>query len=247
MSSAPGWRTRKYAGQGNRRPRGVPPQPRHADDGHCHCAAVRQAHANGGTTTITTWPGPGGQPNPIPDRETARQVKNRAYTCAGLTENISLVMSEPGLGIIQLPDGNWGFRFRTIDRDTARAHIDARRARGDQLAYEHVKGEQRPRTPRKGIRQTEAESIAAHAPLVHAMQQAIDGQRPDPVPPVPPAPEGHDAITGQRLRHPGVTVGGETIGTTGQVLMELLRASAERAEADRKLFEQLGKAPRPRR
>ena len=226
------WRDRKYAGQGNRRPRNVPPEPRHADDGHCHCDTLRRAPATGQVTTITTWTGPDGQQHPIPDEATAKKVKNRAYHCASRA-GVSLVMSEAGLGLVQLGAGRWGFRFRPIDPASAKAHVDGKRARGEQLAYEHVKGEQRRRPKRKGKKQIEAESVAAHQPLVAAMRHVIDPDRtadPGPLPLIPPAPPGHDAITGQRIRNPRaatVTASGEMLGLGSQVLMELLRARRE--------------------
>jgi hypothetical protein len=239
-----GWRERKYAGQGNRRPRHVPPEPRHADDGHCHCATLRRALVTGQVTTITTWTGPDGKAHPIPDEATARKVKNRAYSCASRA-GVSLVMSEDGLGLVQAGDGRWGFRFRPIDPPTAKAHIDGKRARGEQLAYEHVKGERRPRPKRKGKAQIEAESVAAHRPLVAAIHHVIDPDRsadPGPLPPIPPAPPGHDAITGQRIRDPRsavVTPSGEMLGIGSQVLVELLRARREERE------ERAKQKPRP--
>jgi hypothetical protein len=226
------WRDRKYAGQGNRRPRNVPPQPRHADDGHCHCGTLKHALATGQVTTITTWAGPDGQPHPIEDEDTARKVKNRAYSC-GAQAGVSLAMSDPGLGIIQLGGGRWGFRFRPVDPASAKAHVDGKRARGEQLAYEHVKGEQRPRAPRKGKKQIEAEAVQAHRPLVAAMRHTIDPDSttdPGPPPPAPPSPPGHDAITGRRIRpgeHPVTTPTGEQLGTQAQVLMELMRGKIE--------------------
>ena len=228
--------TASTPGKGNRRPRSVPPEPRHADDGHCHCATLTRALATGQVTTITTWAGPDGKAHSIPDEATARKVKNRAYSCASRA-GVSLVMSEAGLGLVQVGDGRWGFRFRPIDPAAAKAHVDGKRGRGEQLAYEHVKGERRPRPPRKGKKQIEAEAVAAHRPLVEAIVDVVYREQPPrTVPPIPAAPPGHDAITGQRIRNPReamVTPSGEMLGIRSQVLVELLRARREERATQR--------------
>lgn len=140
-------------------------------------------------------------------------------------------MKEDGLGLVELGDGCWGFRFRPVDREHARAYIDAKRQRGEELAYERVKGESRPRPRSKGRRQAEAEQIAAHAPLVGAIGAALKGEQPQAVPPIPPTPPGFDAITGQRIDPARAvrTPSGETLGIRGQVLAELLRGHNQQA------------------
>ena len=227
------WRDRKYGGQGNRAPRGTTEPRNHAEDGHCHCNTLRAALAAGQVTTITTFTGIDGKQHPIPDQETARQVKNRAYSCGQLA-GVSLVMSEDGLGLVQLGDSRWGFRFRPVDPASAKTHVDKLITSGqrEKLAYDHVKGEQRPR--RRTARQQEAEQVEAHRPLARAVSGFVHhGDSPGPVPEIPPAPPGFDALTGRRLRKDEsriMTPGGESLGIGSQTLLELMRARLEREE-----------------
>lgn len=146
------WRERKYGGQGNRARRDAPTPRNHAEDGWCYCDLLGQALTAGTITTITTVTGPDGTPQPITDRETARKAKNRAYTC-GQVAGVSLVMREDGLGLVELGDGAWGFRFRPEHPHIARAHIDGKISRGEELAYQHAQGDKR----RDKRRQTKTE------------------------------------------------------------------------------------------
>lgn len=154
------WRDTKYSGQGNRAP-GTPRPRNHAEDGWCYCDTLRQALASGEISTITTITGPDGNQYPITDQEGARKAKNRAYTCSDVAQ-VALVMREDGLGLLDLGSGRWAFRFRPEHKDVAKAHVDERIRRGEQLDYSYTKGP-KPRDRRRQTKAQQEEAARAEA------------------------------------------------------------------------------------
>jgi hypothetical protein len=183
----PGWMKAKHA-------------KGHGEDGLCLCDHLTATLAAGTVRTIDTVTGLDGKPHPIPDQESARRVKNRAYHCGGKC-GVRPVMSEDGLGLVELGPGRWGFRYRAVAPDEARAHVDQLRAQGQPLAYDATTTP-KLRERRRGRRQTERELMAERLPLQNVIRQAIHGgliPSPDQVPHPAPAPFGFCDGCGARL------------------------------------------------
>ena len=106
-----------------------------------------QALADKQVHTLDTMPGADGAPVPITTMDEAKILKNRIYACKPARRTHSVVMSEQGLGIVQLGPDRWGFRFRVEPKDTGRGIIAGKAERGEQLAYNVA--ERQPRKPRR--------------------------------------------------------------------------------------------------
>jgi len=192
----PGWMKAKHA-------------KGHGEDGLCLCDHLTETLAADEIRTIDTVTGADGKPQPIPDQEAARRVKNRAYHCGGLCD-VRPVMSDPGLGLVELGPGRWGFRYRAVRPSEAKRHIDQLRAQGQQLAYDATTMP-KLRDRRRSSRQTEHELMAERRPLQDVIHQAINGDvipSPDQVPHVPAAPFGFCDGCGIRLRDDDIRRGG---------------------------------------